>query len=74
MAGVGAMFIGPRVAGPEDDGFRARSTSAVPRSGILQQSVCGANGFGPLPVGGFVRRNSNFLWAGSTSSGGIVVR
>jgi hypothetical protein len=74
MAGVGATFNSPRVAGAEDDGFRARSTSAAPRSRTLQQSVCGANGFGPLPVDGVVRRNSNFLWAGSTSSGGIVVR
>jgi hypothetical protein len=64
MAGVGAMFTGLRVAGAEDDGFRARSPSAVPRSGTLQQSVCGANGFGPLPVGGIGRRNSIFLWAG----------
>ena len=40
MAGVGAMFTGLRVAGAEDDGFRDRSTSAVSRSGTLQQSGC----------------------------------
>ncbi len=73
MAGVGAMFTGPRVAGAEDDGFRARSTSAVPRSATLQQSGCR------------VRTTVSRLWSslsvaeipfsygpGSTGGGGIV--
>ena len=42
MAGFGEVFDRPRVAGAEDDGFRARSTSAVPRSGTFHQSGCRA--------------------------------
>jgi len=42
MAGFREVFDRPGVAGAEDDGFRARSTSAMSKSGILQQSGCGA--------------------------------
>ena len=40
MAGFGEVLDRPIVAGAEDDGFRDRSTSAVSRSGTLQQSGC----------------------------------
>lgn len=62
------------VAGAEEDGFRARSPSAVPRSGTLQQSRYGvrttlgrcqlAVSFEEIPVS---------YGPGSTRSGGIVV-
>ena len=74
MAGIREVFDRPRLAGAEDDGFRARSTSAVPRSGTLQQSGCGvrttlgrcqsAVSFEEIPFS---------YGPGHTRSGGIVV-
>jgi hypothetical protein len=74
MAGFGAMFNSPRVAGAEGDGFRARSTSAVPRSGTLQQSVCRARMTLSCCLPAVSVEEIPFSYGpGPTRSGGIVV-
>jgi hypothetical protein len=74
MAGVGAMFNGLRVAGAEDDGFRARSNSAVPRSGTLQQSGCRARMTLSRCLSAVSAEEIPFSYGPvTTRSGGIVV-
>ena len=74
MAGFGEVLDRPRVAGAEDDGFRARSTSAAPRSGTLQQSGCRARMTLSRCLSAVSAEEIPFSYgSGPTRSGGIVV-
>lgn len=74
MAGVGATFNSPRVAGAEDDGFRARSTSAEPRSGTIQELGCRARMTLSCCLPAVSVEEIPFSYgSGPTRSGGIVV-
>ena len=74
MAGIREVFDRPRLAGAKDDGFRARSTSAVPRSGSRQQSGCRARTTLSRRWSSLSVEEIPFSYGpGSTRSGGIVV-
>jgi hypothetical protein len=74
MAGIREVFDRPRLAGAEDDGFRARSTSAVPRQALSRSRKCGdRTNLGSCLTTVSFEEISFSYGPGSTGSGGIVV-